>query len=136
MREPIWVDERLAIAIHARQIAEHGGETGIRDAGLLSSGLARPRNIYAYERDTADLATLAAAYLGGVCRNHPFIDGNKRVAAVVCETFINLNSAALDATDAEFYDLTLSVARGEINDEPVGSWIRERMVHDRGNEQA
>lgn len=127
MEEPTWIDERLALAIHARQIAEHGGDSGVRDTGLLSSALARPRNLFAYNPDAADLAALAAAYLIGICKNHPFIDGNKRVAAIVCETFVNLNDTQLDATDGDFYEVTMRVAKGEIDEEAVCAWVRRRI---------
>ncbi len=127
MRQPIWIGDSLALAIHARQIAEHGGEDGLRDATLLSSALARARNVYEYEQDTADVARLAAAYLIGLTKNHPFVDGNKRVAAVVCETFINLNGASFSASDAEFYDVVIAAARGELAEDGVAGWLRGRV---------
>ena len=79
MNEPAWVDERTALAVHRRQLAEHGGADGVRDAGLLSSALARPLNRRVYV-ESADLAALAAAYAHGIITNHPFVDGNKRTA--------------------------------------------------------
>ena len=77
------------MAIHRRQLAEHGGRDGIRDPGLLSSTLARPRNLLAYAEETPDLAALAAAYAFGIARQHPFIDGNKRTAWVVSNRSIS-----------------------------------------------
>ncbi len=124
MREPMWIDERLALAIHRIQIAEHGGDDGVRDHSLLASALARPRNVFAYEQETVDLTQLAAECLFGVCRNHPFIDGNKRTAAVVCETFLNLNSALLNSSDEGFYLLTMHVAQGEIEEPQIIEWLR------------
>ena len=90
MKEPIWISEPLVLANHQRQLAEHGGLDGVRDAGLLSSALARPKNVWAYGGDAADLSALAASYAFGLARNHPFLDGNKRTAYVVCRTFLKI----------------------------------------------
>jgi death-on-curing protein len=89
----------VALAIHDAQIAEHGGRAGARDESLLESALARPKNLFAYE--AASLSQLAAAYAYGICRNHAFIDGNKRTSLVVAELFLALNGHALDATDLD-----------------------------------
>src|SRR6059036_2942595 len=105
MDDPIWISKELAIAIHRRQLAEHGGADGIRDAGLLESALARPRQRFAYEDPTPAIPALAASIAYGIARNHAFIDGNKRTAAVVCETFLALNKFQLDATDVEMYPI-------------------------------
>src|SRR4051794_28831496 len=93
----IWVADEVALAAHAEQIAEHGGGEGVRDRGALESAMARPRNPAAY--GNPDAASLAAAYAFGIARNHPFVDGNKRIAAVVSETFLLLNGFVLNATD-------------------------------------
>jgi len=127
MQEPIWISQKAAIAIHGRQIAEHGEDDGIRDEGLLASALARPLNIFAYEADSADWARLAAAYLVGIAKNHPFVDGNKRVGAVVCESFLNVNGIQLIATDEEFYDTVLAVATNDIDENELIVWIRNRL---------
>ncbi len=127
MREPIWIDERLALAIHRMQIAEHDGDDGVRDHTLLASALARPRNVFAYEPEATDLARLGAEYLFGICRNHPFVDGNKRTAAVVCEAFLNLNGVQLDASDEEFYLTTMAVASGESDAKELSGWIRSKI---------
>ena len=84
MPTPVWISEEVVVAIHRRQLAEHGGKEGLRDAGLLSSALARPKNLVAYSNHQPDLAMLAAAYAFGLTKNHPFVDGNKRTAYVVC----------------------------------------------------
>src|SRR3982751_1097756 len=112
MDDPIWISKELAIAIHKRQLAEHGGGDGIRDEGMLDSGLSRARNRFAYENPTPSIAALAASYAFGIARNHAFIDGSKRTAAVVCETFLELNGLRLEATDAELYPVFLSLAEG------------------------
>ena len=100
---------------------------GIRDEGLLDSALARPLNLAAY--GDPDLAALAASYAFGVARNHPFVDGNKRTALVVCETFIIDNDALLQASDAELAVLFESLAAGEVSEDEVAQWLRERIQH-------
>ena len=94
----LWIDRRLALAIHERQLAEHGGGGGVRDETLLESALARPQQLFAYGEPPPDLAALAASLAFGLARNHPFVDGNKRTALVAYFTFLSLNGAELDAS--------------------------------------
>ena len=122
----VWLGTELAIAVHAEQLAEHGGGEGVRDFGLLESALARPRNLAAYGDPGA--AELAAAYAFGIARNHPFIDGNKRTAAVIAETFLMLNGYALGASDAELVVAFLALAGSELSEEETADWFRERLV--------
>lgn len=123
----IWIDLALALAIHDRQVAEHGGASGVRDANLLESALARPQQMSVYAEPEPDLADLAAALAHGLARNHPFVDGNKRTAAVVCETFIELNGARLDAEDAELFPRFLALADGRLSAEAFAAWLREHL---------
>ena len=123
MREPVWIDPAVVLALHDEQLVEHGGQSGLRDAGLLDSALARPRNRYAYE--TTDLPTLAASYTFGLVRNHPFIDGNKRTGLVVAELFLILNEVELTATDAECVMAFLQLAAGEMTEASLAGWIAE-----------
>jgi death-on-curing protein len=123
-----WVDDEAALAAHREQIAEHGGIDGIRDLGLFESAMARPRNLVAYGQP--DIAALAAAYAYGIARNHPFLDGNKRLALVVSETFINVNGGTLDADDAELVLTFLALAAGELSEESLGEWFRARLIVD------
>lgn len=118
-----WLRTDAVLAMHRRQIAEHGGEDGVRDMGLLESALSRPKNIEAYEPD-ADIARLAAAYAFGIAKNHPFVDGNKRTALVACRTFIILNGYQLDAEPAEKYLTFLSLAEGTLSEEELAVWLR------------
>jgi death-on-curing protein len=120
-----WIDRSFAIAVHDEQLATHGGGTGIRDEGLLDSALARPRNLAAYGEP--DLAAIAASYAFGLARNHPFVDGNKRTALVVCETFIIDNGGVLAASDAELVVLFETLAAGNVAEDELAEWLRERV---------
>lgn len=124
MSEPAWIRDDVVIAIHRRQLAEHGGGTGIRDQGLLASALARPKNLLAYSNEEPDLAALAAAYAYGIIRNHPFVDGNKRTGYIVCRIFLELNGCALDASREEKYITFLSLAEGRLSESELTEWIR------------
>jgi death-on-curing protein len=127
MREPQWIEDQSVLEIHRLQLEVHGGMAGIRDPGMLSSALNRSRNLWAYARESADMAALAAAYAAGVSRNHPFIDGNKRTAAVVCETFLELNGFELTASDDEWYATMIDLAAGHLEEAALASWIRDRL---------
>jgi death-on-curing protein len=120
----IWIERPLAIAIHERQLAEHGGGTGVRDESLLESALARPQQLHSYGDPPPDLADLAASLAFGLARNHPFVDGNKRTAAVTCETFIMLNDAVLDADDLDLYPHYVALAEGGLSEAEFASWLR------------
>jgi|SRR6266511_715391 len=124
--EPIWVRDDVVRAIHLRQVAEHGGLPGVRDENLLQSALARPLNLVAYREPSPELAALGAAYAFGIARNHPFVDGNKRVSLVVCRTFLIINGLDLVATQEEKYITWWRLAAGEIDEEELAAWIRER----------
>jgi death-on-curing protein len=121
----VWLLEETLIAIHHRQIAEHGGREGLRDEGLLSSALARPKNLVAYSEASPDLASLAAAYAYGIARNHPFVDGNKRTALVAARTFLILNGVDLNATQDDKVLTFLNLAEGAISEEELADWIRQ-----------
>ena len=124
----VWIEKRLALAIHDRQLAEHGGGTGVRDEALLDSALARPQQLFAYGDPPPDLAALAASLAFGLARNHPFVDGNKRTAAVCCEVFIRLNDAKLHADDLELYPVYLALAEGSLEEAAFAEWLRPRLV--------
>jgi death-on-curing protein len=122
----IWVRHDVVLALHDEQIAEHGGLSGIRDAALVESALARPLNLAAYgEPDAADLA---AAYAFGLARNQLFADGNKRSAAVVALTFLLLNGIEFEITEAELVVMTLALAAGDLTEDEVARWFRDHIV--------
>ena len=120
--EWVWLNPEVVNAIHEEQLAEHGGADGLRDAGLLDSALAKPRNLAGY--GAPDAADLAAAYAWGISRNHPFLDGNKRTAFVAAELFLELNGWQLAASDADCVLTMLRVAAGEIEETALAHWIR------------
>lgn len=122
----IWIDAEVARAIHEEQIAEHGGPSGVRDTAGLEGAMARARNLAAY--GVPDAADLAAAYAYGIARDHPFVDGNKRTAAVVSETFLALNGFALGASDAELVVAFQELAAGELTEAELADWFRHHLA--------
>ncbi len=124
MSEPRWLTLEEVLVAHDRQIARFGGPHGIRDLGALESALGRPVNKFAYGE--TDLASLAAAYAFGIARNHPFIDGNKRAAFVALMMFLRLNDLRFAPTPAEATAAILGLAAGEISEESLARWIRDR----------
>lgn len=124
MISPIWIKESVVIAIHRRQLAEHGGSDGIRDKGLLESAIYRPKNLLAYGNPT--IFDLAAAYGYGINQNHPFIDGNKRTSYVVMRTFLKLNGYDIRASEIEKYQLWMGVANNQISEAELAIWIKRK----------
>lgn len=119
----VWLSKRVVLSIHNEQIAEHGGQAGLRDEGLLESALARPVNKAGY--DEADVVDLAAAYGYGLARNHPFVDGNKRTSLVIVELFLALNGGELVADDAACFQTFMGLADGAMTEEDLVTWLRE-----------
>jgi death-on-curing protein len=124
--EWVWVALDVAQAAHREQLVEHGGGEGVRDGGLLESAMVPPQQLAHYGEP--DVAALAAAYAFGIARNHPFVDGNKRTAAVVSETFLVLNGQDLLATDAELVVAFLALAAGELVEDELADWFREHLA--------
>lgn len=127
-QEPRWVSEDVALALHDRQLAEHGGPSGVRDAGAFASALARPVNRWGYGED--DPCALAAAYAFGIARNHPFTDGNKRTAWVVARLFLRKNGIGIVFTEHEAIATVLALAAGELAEDELTDWFRQHMGAD------
>jgi len=127
VRKPVWLDQRALVLLHAESLAEHGGLWGIRDEAALESALARPRNVYAYERGT-DLARLAAAYGFGLIRGHPFNDGNKRAGFLAIGLFLALNGFELDVEEVNAVTTMLDLAAGNLTEKSLAEWIGARMT--------
>jgi death-on-curing protein len=122
----VWLTREIAEAVHDRQLAEHGGGAGTRDAGLLESALTRPQNLLHYSEP--DLAAMAAAYAFGIARNHPFVDGNKRTAWVAARLFLRLNDGELRFDKAEATIMMQQLAAGELGEDEVAAWFRQRIA--------
>jgi len=123
MNEPTWVVFDVVIAVHQMLLEEHSGLMGIRDARLLDSALQRPRQHLSYNNKLS-LFDLAAAYGYGLAKNHPFVDGNKRVALTISVLFLELNGAAFNAPEAEAALIIEQLAAGKIGEEKLSSWFK------------
>ena len=121
-----WISVDVALSAHSEQLAEHGGGEGVRDRGLLESALARPENLLAYGEP--DAAALAAAYAFGVARNHPFIDGNKRTAAVVSISFLFFNDRPVDIDQQDMVLTFLALAAGDLSEDDLAVWFRAHLA--------
>ena len=126
MKEPRWVPPAAVLAMQTALIGEHGGLHGVRDEGLLDSALARPANQVAY--DEPDLSELAAAYGFGLCRSHPFLDGNKRIELSVVDVFLQMNGRELTASEEEAVVAFRDLAAGEVTERALADWIRNHST--------
>jgi len=126
VKESVWLSDELPIALHERLVADFGGLPGVRDRGLLESAMARPRQRYAYERP--DIVELAAAYAAGVVRNHPFIDGNKRVGFMLAYIFLVRNGYRFTASEAAATRAVLDLASGALSEQGFTRWLADNLV--------
>jgi death on curing protein len=131
-KEPLWIEERDAVAIHDRLLAHHGGATGLRDLGLLQSALARPRQHYAYAK-TPDVVEMAALYTAGAVRNHPFVDGNKRTGFVIGVLFLELHGFDFKASEEDALQAVMALAAGTLDEARYTEWLRENVKSRRRN---
>ncbi|EKQ61416.1 death-on-curing protein [Xanthomonas citri pv. malvacearum str. GSPB1386] len=123
----VWVTHALALAIHERQLSEHGGASGVRDEALLDSALARPQQLFSYGDPPPDLVELTASLAYGLARNPPFVDGNKRTAHVCYRVFLLLNGAELIASQEEKYVAMMRLADGAWSEATFAQWLRPRV---------
>jgi death-on-curing protein len=122
VNEPVWLDARAVLIVHDEMLATHGGAPGLRDAGLLESGLTRARNAFTYGE--TDLHALASLYAAGVVKNHPFTDGNKRTGFLCSALFLELNGLVFGAPEAEAVSRTVALAAGEATADDYAEWLR------------
>ena len=127
MSEPIWIDADALRLLQRETLAEFGGLSGIRDEGLFLSALARPQNLFAYEKVTS-ISRLAGAYAYGIARNHPFNDGNKRAAFLAIGMFLAINGFLLEVEPTEAVNTMLALAAGDLSELDLASWIEKFMV--------
>jgi death on curing protein len=120
---PVWVAREAVLAVHEQMLAEFGGDSGVRDAGLLESALARAENKFAYEAPT--LFEMAAAYAYGIVKNHPFVDGNKRTGFMAAVMFLERNGCGFRAGEADAVVRTLGLAAGELTEADYAAWLAE-----------
>ena len=125
MTEPIWLDVEAVQVLHDEQLAEHGGSAGVRDLGLLESAMARPRNAWSYGQ--SDLVALAVLYAGGIMRNHPFVDGNKRAGFLAAYAFLFVNGLEIVADEGEVVVHCLALAASDISEEDFAIWLQENV---------
>jgi death on curing protein len=121
VKPPVWVLRETVLALHEQAISRFGGASGIRDAGLLDSALARPQQLFAY--GTPTLFDLAASYGFGLVRNHAFVDGNKRTGFVVAALFLELNGYRFEAAEADATVRILALAAGEMSEADLSTWL-------------
>jgi death-on-curing protein len=126
VRDPVWIGEREALALHNRLLALHGGPAGVRDAGLLKSALARPQQHFAYA-DAADLIEMAMLYTAGIVRNHPFVDGNKRTGFIVGILFLELNGYRFVASEEDAAQAVVELAAGTLDETGYSSFLRDNV---------
>lgn len=124
-KEPQWLLVEAVLAMHKMLIAEHGGTSEVRDRGLLDAALARPQNLFAYEDPKPPLTRLAASYAFGIAKNHPFVDGNKRVALTAAAVFLEINGASLDANEAEAVAVFRDLAGGILGEDELAVWLNK-----------
>jgi len=121
--EPVWIDERDALALHDRLLALHGGAEGLPDRGLLKSALARPQQHFAYA-ESPNMFEMAAGYTGGIVRNLPFVDGNKRTGFVLGILFLELNGYRFAASEEEATRAVLELAGGNLDGAGYAAFLR------------
>lgn len=126
--EPLWMDAIDAVILHDRELAISGGSSGLRDADMLESALMRPRNLWAYADNPPSLTRMAAAYAFGISSNHPFVDGNKRVALLVSFTFLEVNGMEMVANQEDAYLILLKLAAGEVTEDQLAQWFEKNTA--------
>jgi death-on-curing protein len=131
MQEPVWISEKIVLAIHDDQLAQHGGSTGVRDENLLGASFARPKHLLTYGEPS--IFDLAAAYGYGLAKNHPFVDGNKRTAFMVMYTFVELNNYWLDVLEPEVVLKMENLSVNEENQELIAQWLEANSKFKEGN---
>ena len=122
MRSPSWILRETVFALHERLLAEFGGSAGIGDEGLLDSALARPENLFSYSKPS--IFDLAASYAFGLVKNHPFIDGNKRIGFTVAILFLEVNGYHFEGSEIEATIKTLALAAGVLNEAKYAAWLK------------
>jgi death-on-curing protein len=122
MKEPYWLTREECVALHEMMLSQYGGSEGLRDGNMLDSALAKPRHLFAYGEPT--MSDLAASYICGLVKNHPFIDGNKRTGFMLGTGFLERNGYEFHASEAEAVVRTLALAAGEMSEAEFAAWLK------------
>jgi len=134
VKEPIWVEEREARALHEKLVVLHGGAGGLRDAGLLGSALSRPKQQFAHA-EKPDLIAIAAAYTAGIVRNHSFVDGNKRVGFVIGILFLEINGYTFVASEEQAAQAVINLACGKFDELGYAQFLEQNVVRRKQRER-
>ena len=126
MNEPIWIERPVLLAVQTELLNRFGGLAGIRDEGLLDSAIGKPRNLFAYGNPT--VFELAASYATGLVKNHPFLDGNKRIGFMAAYIFLGANGWCLEALEEEAVLQTLALAAGEATEAEYAAWLEKNSA--------
>ncbi|MGQ9634896.1 MAG: type II toxin-antitoxin system death-on-curing family toxin [Bryobacteraceae bacterium] len=126
--EPLFLSLEEVLEIHRQQIERYGGASGVRDHSLLESAIAQPQASFSTEFLHASIPAMAAAYLFHLCRNHPFVDGNKRVAANAAITFLLMNDWEPAFTEDPLVDAVLAVASSSMTKEDLAQFFECHCV--------
>ena len=130
MKEPYWLSREECLALHEMMLAQYGGSEGLRNENMLESALAKPRQLFAYGKPS--LADLAASYVFGVVKNHPFIDGNKRTGFMLGAGFLERNGHEFHASEADAVVRTLALAAGEMSEAEYAAWLKANSRRAKG----
>jgi death-on-curing protein len=122
VKEPHWLTRSECLLLHDMMLDQYGGCSGIRDAGLLESALARPQQLHHYGKPT--MPEMAAAYTAGIVKNHPFLDGNKRTGFMMGAGFLERNGYEFLASETEVAIRTLALAAGEMSEAAYADWLQ------------
>jgi death on curing protein len=123
--QPLFLTLDEVLSLHAEQIRLFGGSSGVRDAALLQSAMGNVEATFGGVFLHETIFEMASAYLLGICRNHPFVDGNKRTAVATALTFLDMNGIEVDAGEDEFYGLVIGVAEGRVSKAAVAVFLQE-----------
>lgn len=126
LTESFWVPTEVVLALQQQSIDRYGGMHGLRDEGLLDSALMRPQNVAAYNQGSS-LFELAACYAFALAKNHPFIDGNKRIAFITCAVFLEYNGYRVTASQEEAYAMIMAIADGTMHEEITAAWLKDNV---------
>lgn len=122
MKKPYWLSREECLALHEMMLSQYGGSEGLRDENMLESALAKPLQLFAYGKPT--MFDLAASYVFGVVKNHPFVDGNKRTGFMLGAGFLERNGYEFIAAEEDAALRTLALAAGEMSEKEFAAWLK------------